>query len=553
MTAAYGAARGLFRDLCRGRDFQFSPGCRRRGICRRCLRRVCRRFLMRAFAARAAVIYVILRIVFNFRGSCRMRGIIMIDIRDFTPETVRGGSALMLGGIERKNASFRALIAEWPRAFPDDALIVLDHSGRLYESFEGRATLADLSSRGSVVPDLIEPFVLNETSGESSANIAGAIRQAAYQEIRSRDANDKFFDDLGKLVTERMIVYMLETEKNVLHNIAAGEILDVLPRLNLFTIFCRQHKYIEGLMTKAVNGEKDALPDKGDKQRRARAARTREYALAEYILEKELRFQKHGGHDAPVPFADLLFTASETSNTQRCVKMQADASTADFRSLLSLVADKSAALRSLPTLKLDGYLREPGGAPLFACSSGNAAADRGFAALLSAAAGAAARNAGRRAVIFAPELDRWGLVNFIDKLRQDWGGLNLVFGDENFSRLSLESRSDEAQLIETLYSMSDRRIWHATKEERLNKAFSSYVSDADVIYRPDDLDCELRAIEEDGRVRYASLEEKPAVRRRSREKLRPGGNGAARLWITGGAAKQERLTLESLLEEGDAL
>ncbi|WP_158095954.1 hypothetical protein [Cloacibacillus sp. An23] len=479
----------------------------------------------------------------------------MIDITDFSPETVRGGSALMLGGNDRKAASFRALVEAWPRAFPEDALIVLDHSGRLYESFEGDAALADLSSAGSVVPDLIEPFALNETAGESSANIANAVRQAAYQEIRSRDANDKFFDDLGKLVTDRMIVYMLETERNVLLNIAGGEVEGVLPRLNLFTIFCRQHRYVESLMTKAVSGEKDALPDKraimGAEFRRG--ARTREYALAEYILDKELRFQKNGGREAPVPFADLLFTTSETSNTQRCIKMQADASTADFRALLSLVTEKAALLNGLPTLKLGKFFDSPDGVPLFVCSCGNAAADRGFAALLTAAAGAAAQNAGKRAVVFVPELDRWGLVNLLDKLRQNWDGLNFVFGYENFSRLSLESRSEEAQLIETLYSLSDRRVWHATKEERLNKAFASYVSDADVIYRPDDLDEELRAVEEDGRVRYTALEERPAERVRERIKLRARRGAEAKLWITGGAAKREPLTLESLLEEGESL
>ena len=175
------------------------------------------------------------------------------------------------------------------------------------------------------------------------------------------------------------------------------------------------------------------------------------------------------------------------------------------------------------------------------------------AALLAAAAGAAAQNAGRRAVVLAPEIDRWGLVNLLDKFRQSWENLGFVFGYENFSRLSLESRAEEAQLIETLYSLSDRRVWHATKEERLNKAFDAYVSDADVIYRPDDLDGEIRAVEEDGRVRYASLEERPAERVRSREKLRRERGAETKLWITDGAAKAERLTLESLLEEGETL
>ena len=60
-------------------------------------------------------------------------------------------------------------------------------------------------------------------------------------------------------------------------------------------------------------------------------------------------------------------------------------------------------------------------------------------------------------------------------------------------------------------------------------------------------------VEEDGRVRYASLEERPAERVRSREKLRRERGAETKLWITDGAAKAERLTLESLLEEGETL
>ena len=480
----------------------------------------------------------------------------MIDIRNFGPELARDGNTLMLGGNDRKAASCRALIKMWGSRFTDDPLIVLDYTGRLYESCEGPALLADLSSAGSVMPDLIEPFALNETAGESSEAIANALRQAVYQEIRSRDANDKFFDDLGKLVTDRMITYMLETAKNDLRNLAgARKLKDIIGGVNLFPIFCRQYKFIAALMTKAVNGERDSLPD----ARAIKAAAslgmeyTCEQALADYILDKELRFQKNEGKDAPVPFADLLFTTSETSNTQRCIKMQADASTTDFRALMALVTDKGELFEKLPTLKLGEYFRSPSGAPLFVCSSGSGSVDRGFAAMLCAAAGAAAQNAGKRAVILTPEIDRWGLVNLLDKFRQNWEGLGFVFGYGNFSRLSLEARSEEAQLIEALYSMSDRRMWHATKEERLNKAFDSYVSDADVIYRPDDLDVELRAVEEDGRVFYASLKESPAAPVRRREKLRRERGGAVKLWITDGAAQAEKLTLESLLEEGETL
>ncbi|MDO5115022.1 MAG: hypothetical protein Q4D58_02855 [Synergistaceae bacterium] len=485
----------------------------------------------------------------------------MIDIEDFAAELVCGRDTLMLGGSRQKEGSFRRIVELWRDVRPERALVVFDYSGRLYERFDGEPLLADFSSGGSLIPDMIEPFVLNENIGSDSRNIAYSIRQAAYQEIKSRDANDKFFDDLGKLLTDRMFVYMLETEKNVLRNLASGlkgggeAMLESAAARNLFTIFCRQHQYVESLMTKAIGGESGALPVR---QRLIEAeARspflTREEALAAYILRHELRFQKNGDRDAPVPFADLLFTNSDNTNTQRCIKMQADASTADFRALVSLVVNNAASLCSLPTLKLGGYLAAPQGRPLFVCSSGSSSVDRGFAPLLIAALGAAAQNEKHGAVILIPELDRWGLINYLDKFRQSWRRLSFTFGYDNFSRLSLDSRAEEGQLIESLYSSSSRRIWHATKEERLNKAFASYVSEADVIYRPDDLDEDIRAVEEEGHVRYVSLEERPAGKPlRGRVRLSREG-GASSLWLTKGAARREKLTLESLLEDGDRL
>lgn len=484
----------------------------------------------------------------------------MIEIEDFGPKLLRGRDALLLGDKKRKNASFRSLMEAWPQMYPDDALIVLDYPGGFYERFEGEPILADLASEGSVVPDVIEPFLLSESVGDMSRNIANAIRQAVYQEIKSRDANDKFFDDLGKLVTDRMLVYMLETEKNVVCNIAgasqknAGQkILGTIARLNLFSIFCRQHGYIESLMTKAISGESGSLPTKNDLKNAKAQGRplTRGYALSKYILDNELRFQKDGGRDSPVPFADLLFTTSEHSNTQRCIKMQADASTADFRALVALINDKSALLSGLATLKLGEYMRSQRGTPLFVCSSGSVQADRGLAPLLVSAAGAAAQAAGRKVVVFIPELDRWGLVNYLEKFRQYWDGVNFIFGYENFSRLLLDSRAEEDRLIETLYSQSGIRVWHATKEERLNKAFSSYVSEADVIYRPDDLDEEIRAIEEDGNIRYAALCEKADTGRLRRRVKLQRERGGARLWIMESSSKTEKLTLRSLMEKGD--
>ncbi|MCF0247716.1 MAG: hypothetical protein HUJ86_03825, partial [Synergistes sp.] len=392
-----------------------------------------------------------------------------MKIGKFNADIIRSEDTLLLGGAERKNASVGTIIESWPDLYPDAALVIFDHRGRFYERFRGEAMLVDLASEGSLLPDLVEPFVTNEDFGSVSENIAYTMRRAVYQEIRSRDANDKFFDDLGKIVTDRTLLYMLETMKNVVHNIAAcsgseGEsgIIKCLSSLNLFTIFCRQHAYIEALAMKTISGETDSLPVK-ERVREAEKSGlvTREYSLAKYILEHELRYQKNSGRDAPVPFADILLTNGDNTNTQRCIKMQADASTAAFRALVSMMTREASLFRGLETLRLGDFLTNPGRRPLFVCSSGNTSADKGLAPLLIAALGAAGQNTGRGAVIIIPELDRWGVLNYLDMFRQSCEHLRFAFGYENFSRLALESRTEESKLIEALYSASTQRLWHA--------------------------------------------------------------------------------------------
>lgn len=483
----------------------------------------------------------------------------MMNTSTFTAAHIHDNDTLFLGSAKGKRDSFAAAAEMWRDEFPKTALVVFDHGGSLYEKNAGDALLADFASEGSVIPDMLEPFLFNDSIGSSNENIAYTLRQAVYQEIRSRDANDKFFDDLGKVLTDRMFVYMLETAKNILRNLltAANEsdITKITQRLNLFKIFCRQHRYIETLMTKTIGGESNLLPVKYRllEAMKKNGFLTREYALAKYIFDHELRFQKNGDREAPVPFADLLYTKSDNTNTQRCIKMQADASTLDFKALVTMLRRNEPIYRGLPPLKMHQWITSEKITPLYVCSSGNVQADRGIAPLLLSSIGAALQNAKREALILIPELDKWGLLNHLDKLRQQWQQLHFAFAYDNFSRLALESRAGEDHLLETLFSASTQRLWHATEEERLSKAFASYVSDADVVYRPQDLNAELRMIEKDGSVRYTELTIKEeSIAHKKRNRLRRLGI-KSKLWLTEGLALPEKLTLESLLEEGESL
>ena len=60
-------------------------------------------------------------------------------------------------------------------------------------------------------------------------------------------------------------------------------------------------------------------------------------------------------------------------------------------------------------------------------------------------------------------------------------------------------------------------------------------------------------MEKEGRVTYAALEEQPRLCSSNRDVRLRRTRRAAKLWIAEGAERHEKLTLASLLEEGETL
>ena len=86
----------------------------------------------------------------------------------FTATHIHDNDTLFLGNAKGKHDSFVAVTEMLCNEFPETPLVVFDYGGSLYEKYAGYALLADFASEGSVIPDLLEPFLFNDRIGSSS-------------------------------------------------------------------------------------------------------------------------------------------------------------------------------------------------------------------------------------------------------------------------------------------------------------------------------------------------------------------------------------------------
>ena len=78
-------------------------------------------------------------------------------MKEFDTNRLYGGHCFIIGESSAKDAVIREMLSR--HSASTGALIVLDYDGRFYESYGGEAVLADFSSVGSVVPDLLETLL----------------------------------------------------------------------------------------------------------------------------------------------------------------------------------------------------------------------------------------------------------------------------------------------------------------------------------------------------------------------------------------------------------
>ena len=78
-------------------------------------------------------------------------------MKEFDTNRLCGGHCFIIGESSAKDSVIREMLNR--HSGSSGALVVLDYDGRFYESYGGEAVLADFSSVGSVVPDLLESSV----------------------------------------------------------------------------------------------------------------------------------------------------------------------------------------------------------------------------------------------------------------------------------------------------------------------------------------------------------------------------------------------------------
>ena len=113
----------------------------------------------------------------------------------FNTDALFNGHNLIIGDGKGKNRVVRDLINK--HNLRHGALVVLDYDGRLYESYGGKAMLADFASSESVFPNLLETLLHSKRYGGDQKTFAAMAQKLHAHTKPDKNNNDAFWSTMG--------------------------------------------------------------------------------------------------------------------------------------------------------------------------------------------------------------------------------------------------------------------------------------------------------------------------------------------------------------------
>ena len=111
-------------------------------------------------------------------------------MKDFNLDLLYGGHSIIIGERKVKDKAIRELLY---RHDPTrGALVVLDYDGKQYESYNGKAMLADFSSSGSVFPNLLETLLHAKRYGGDQKTFSAMSQKLHAHTKPDKNNNDAF-------------------------------------------------------------------------------------------------------------------------------------------------------------------------------------------------------------------------------------------------------------------------------------------------------------------------------------------------------------------------
>ena len=455
------------------------------------------------------------------------------NMQVFNTDALLNGHNFIIGDGRGKDRVVRDLINNHdPR---NGALIVLDYDGRLYESYNGKAMLADFASSGSVFPNLLETLLHAKRYGGDQKTFSAMSQKLHAHTKPDKNNNDAFWSTMGTAAFKSYVeylcaVYKIERlatryragEENVRRDLAlygghAGKMMQIMSDLTI----CKQDRDDD---------------DEGD------SLNNPLYKLIERYVQRQY------GERAK-PFGSTLRNPGASySGTFQSILLSTLTVADSYFKLMELLEEQGERLSSLPELDMHEFVTK-NSLPLFVCGTKSQPANQAFGAMALMASAVAAHDAGKTVTVVIPELERWNLYEALSYVKgESLNGLSTVVSCSDLRKLSALAGIDKRSVLAGLAESSDKLLWLYSTDVVSEELFEAGSSVKARSYRLNELGEQFAAYQESGKEPeyYVLPEPEPYIRRRVRT---PMSDDTETPWIDR-VGEDEQEEIEALLFKG---
>ena len=462
------------------------------------------------------------------------------EMKELETNLLRSGHKLIIGDRDVKDRVIKDVIKENIKSH-DGALVIFDYSGRLYESYEGDALLADFSSEDSVVPDLLETL-LHSRYGEFPKTFAAMMQELIVQTKPDRTSNDAYWSNISKAAFRDCVEYlcvMYKVEKNSPVEARGRQKRDLVS-------LGRYANEMVNLMNRLTEGHKVERAQVYGTSKTQQAPAYMSTPL--YKLLKNYT-QATRGEDA-LPFDGTLRNpgTGQTSSFQNAY-LALLAFAGPFFRLMEMLETDGNNIARLPQLVLRNFVSAPS-APLFLCGTRKSAANQAIASLALMAAACAADSTGAKVTAIIPEIERWNLQNALKFVREEgFGNFFTISSFSDIRKLASAAGIDKKNTITELTESSDGVLWLYSTDSVCEEIFETGATAKERRYKLSELSEHFAAYYDGYGLQYFSLPfktEAEYIKLRGRKSL---SRAAAEPWIDKCCGREKKL-MEDMLYGG---
>lgn len=451
----------------------------------------------------------------------------------FNTGALLNGHNLIIGDGKGKDRVVRDLINKHDSR--NGALVVLDYDGRLYESYGGKAMLADFASSESVFPNLLETLLHSKRYGGDQKTFAAMSQKLHAHTKPDKNNNDAFWSTMGTAAFKSYVEYLCAVYKieRLAMQYRAGEENDRRD-LALYGRHAGKMMQIMSDLTICKQGRDD--DDEGD-------------SLSDPLYKLIERYVQRQYGERAKPFGSTLRNpGSSYSGTFQSILLSTLAVADSYFKLMELLEEQGEKLSSLPELDMKEFVTK-NSVTLFVCGTKSQAANQAFGSMALMASAVAAHDAGKNVTVVIPELERWDLYEALSYVKGEClNGLSTVVSSSDLRKLSALAGIDKRSVVAGLVESSDKLLWLYSTDVVSEELFETGSSVKARSYRLNELGEQFAAYQESGKEPeyYALPEPEPYIRRRVRT---PMADDTETSWIDR-VGEEEQEEIETLLFNG---